>query len=254
MLLREAKEILKNNGYLIEKVDVDFNYKGPRGSAQLIVDGKTYTKKDFKNSDWQKLTSLIDKYNKLYPKFEEFLKMPIEDFTYDTLREFYKVYSKCKEQEFGIRYILKKAGFEVDRSENIEELYREKRDTITEFTKKEIEEKTDLIYVSKSDHECGWPGFEKAFVINVDWANKTFYKWRGYCAFLDLSDIPDLKMVSGGRAELSVDNINKIGDWLNDNKDLVEKEMKKGKDYFDDVAEDQARYYKDHPNGNWSGD
>jgi hypothetical protein len=61
-------------------------------------------------------------------------------------------------------------------------------------------------------------------------------------------------LVSGGRAELSVDNINKIGDWLNDNKDLVEKEMKKGKAYFDDVTEDQARYYKDHPNGNWSGD
>lgn len=253
MLLREAKEILKNNGYLIEKVDVEYNYKGHRGSAQLIVDGKIYSKKDFKNSDWQALTSFIGSYNKLYPKFDEFLKMPIEDFTYDTLSEFYKVYSKCKEQEFDIRYILKKAGFEVDRSENIEELYREKRDKITEFTKKEIEEKTDLISV-KSDYECSWPGFEKAFVINVDWANKTFYKWSGYCAFLDLSDIPDLKMVSGGRAELSVDNINKIGDWLNDNKDLVEKEMKKGKAYFDDVAEDQARYYKDHPNGNWSGD
>ncbi len=253
MLLREAKEILKNNGYLIEKIDVEYNYKGPRGSAQLIVDGKIYSKKDFKNSDWQALTSFIGSYNKLYPKFDEFLKMPIEDFTYDTLSEFYKVYSKCKEQEFDIRYILKKAGFEVDRSENIEELYREKRDKITEFTKKEIEEKTDLISV-KSDYECSWPGFEKAFVINVDWANKTFYKWSGYCAFLDLSDIPDLKLVSGGRAELSVDNINKIGDWLNDNKDLVEKEMKKGKAYFDDVAEDQARYYKDHPNGNWSGD
>ena len=49
MLLKEAKEILKNNGYLIEKIDVDLNYKGPRGSAQLFVDGKTYTKKDFLN-------------------------------------------------------------------------------------------------------------------------------------------------------------------------------------------------------------
>lgn len=254
MLLREAKEILKNNGYLIEKIDVNFNYKGPRGSAQLIVDGKTYSKKDFKNSDWQKLVSFIDKYNKLYPKFEEFLQMPIEDFTYDALSEFYKVYSKCKEQEFGIRYILKKAGFEVDRSENIEELYREKRNKIKEFTKKEIEENTDLVYVDKSDYVCSWPGFEKAFSINVNWSDKTFYKWSGYCAFLDLSDIPDLKYVSRGRAELSVDNINKIGNWLNDNKDLVEKEIKKGKDYFDDVAEDQERYYKDHPNGNWSGD
>ena len=36
--------------------------------------------------------------------------------------------------------------------------------------------------------------------------------------------------------------------------EYVRKEMKRGSDYFDDVAADQARYYKDHPNGNWSGD
>lgn len=254
MLLREAKQILKDNGYLIEKVDINFNYNGPRGSAQLIVNGKTYSNKDFKKSDWHKLTTIIYTYNKLYPKFEKFLKMPNEDFTHNALREFYNSYYELKSQEYQINRILRTAGIELDRSVSIEKQYIEKIDKITEYTKKEIEEKTDLICINKSDHECGWPGFEDAFVINVDWKDKTFYKWAGYCAFLDLSDIPDLERVGGGRAELSVDNINKIGNWLNDNKELVEKEMKKGKNYFDAVAEDQRNYYREHPNGNWSGD
>ena len=59
---------------------------------------------------------------------------------------------------------------------------------------------------------------------------------------------------SRGRYDLTPANINKIEKWLNDNKDLVDKEMKKGKAYFDSVDADQASYYKAHPKGNWSGD
>ena len=74
----------------------------------------------------------------------------------------------------------------------------------------------------------------------------------------DLSDIDGLTATrntwSRGQYDLTAENLNKIEKWLNDNEEFVRKEMKRGSDYFDSVAEDQARYYKDHPNGNWSGD
>ena len=157
---------------------------------------------------------------------------------------------------------MKKANIDADTGESVEDVYRKKSSEVVKYNKDLVKNETNAKLEERngkvSDHEIVFPNFERAITLNVDWSRGTFYKWTGLCAFIDLSDIDSLTATrntwSRGQYDLTADNLNKIEKWLNDNEEFVRKEMKRGSDYFDSVAEDQARYYKDHPNGNWSGD
>ena len=257
MLLREAKEILNKHGYILEDYEYSINYKGPRGSAIVDINGKQFSKKDFKNSDWIKLSNDIATFNSYYPAFKKILDMDPAELA-DNMDDFWIIRCKIKDPQLRIGWYLKAANLDADVGEPIDELYKKKRNEVIKYNKKLIADKTNAILADKSDHVLCFPGFERAITLNVEWGNGTFYQWSGLCAFISLSEIKGLTQNRypdrRGEYDLTPENLNKIEKWMNDNKDYIEKEMEKGRNYFDSVAADQARYYSDHPNGNWSGD
>lgn len=265
MLFKEAKEYLNQNGYILEDHEIKKEYNGPRGTAVVTINGKKITANDFpkgtRDSNWKNLGNSIATFNSSYSKWEKYADMDAAELA-NYMQDFWNLTYNLQNTKARIDYYLKNAKIDADTGESLEATYNRKRDEVIKYNKDIVENETNAKLEERngkvSNHELVFPRFEKAITLNVDWANGTFYKWSGLCTFIDLSDIDGLTQNrdnwSKGRYDLTADNLNKIEKWLNDNEEYVKKEMKRGSDYFDDVAADQARYYKDHPNGNWSGD
>jgi hypothetical protein len=265
MNLNEAILELKEHGYICEKIDIDLNYKGPHNSAVLTINGKNFTANDFpkgtKDTNWKHLRNAIATFKSYYPKWQKYVDMDVSELA-NYMSDFWNITHELNNCKGMINYFLKKANIDADTGESVRDIYRSKSDEVEKYNKDLVKNETNAKLEERngkvSDHEIVFPRFERAITLNVDWINGTFYKWTGLCAFIDLSDIDGLTASrntwSRGRYDLTADNLNKIEQWLNDNEEYVRKEMKRGSDYFDSVAEDQRRYYKDHPNGNWSGD
>ena len=265
MLFKEAKEFLNSKGYILEDLEIKKEYNGPRGSAVVTINGKKITANDFpkgtKDGAWKNLGNSIATFNSYYPKWKKYVDMDADELV-NYMHDFWHLTYDLKNTKARIDDYLKNAKIDADTGESIEDIYYRKRGEVIKYNKDVVENETNAKLEERngkvSDHELVFPKFEKAITLNVDWTDGTFYKWSGLCTFIDLSDIDGLTHNrtdwTRGRYDLTADNLNKIEKWLNDNEELVRKEMKRGRDYFDSVAEDQARYYKDHPNGNWSGD
>ena len=193
MLLSEARRILEQNGYLIEGLDYDLNRKGPRGSIQVIINGTTFTAKDFtKDSNWVKLQNEIKSFKKFYPEWLKMSKMSIEELSKNII-EFFNLTNVLDNNQRRIHRYLEVEGLDADLGESVDDVYNEKSKEVEKYNKEIIADETNAIVVGK-DNELSWSGFEKAIVINVDWIDATFYKWRGYCAFISLSNIPGLTL------------------------------------------------------------
>lgn len=265
MNLNEAILELKEHGYICEKIDIDLNYNGPRGSAVLTINGKKITASDFpkgtKDTNWKHLRNAIAKFNSYYPKWQKYEDMDASELA-NYMSDFWNLTHELDICQGMINYYLKSAKIDANAGESVRDIYSTKRKEVVKYNKDLVENETNAKFEERngkvSDHEIVFPNFERAITLNVDWTNGTFYKWTGLCAFISLSQIKGLTATrntwSRGNYDLTAENLNKIEKWLNDNEEFVRKEMKRGSDYFDDVAEDQARYYKSHPNGNWSGD
>ena len=265
MLLSEAKRILKKRGYILEDYEIKKEYNGPRGSAVVTINGKKITANDFpkgtKDSNWKKLGDEIATFKSYYPKWQKYVDMDAAELA-NYMHDFWHLTYDLKNSQGRIDYYLKSATIDADTGENVMDIYRSKRAEVVKYNKELVKNETNAKFEERngkvSDHEIVFPRFERAITLNVDWTAGTFYKWSGLCAFISLSNIDGLTANrnewSRGKYDLTAENLNKIEKWLNDNEDFVRKEMKRGSDYFDDVAADQARYYADHPNGNWSGD
>lgn len=259
MLLSEAKQILRKNGYLFEKIEIDSDFEGPRHSQQIIINGKKFTKKEwlektnFKARIWNELSLAVNSFKRNYEKFNKLNQMSLEDLAKgDNWSEYLVFGEKCGELQRHIDYYAK--GMDVDMGDDIDDIVEEKKAKMLKYTKKDIEDNTDLVGVQHG--HFAWPGFEDALEIYIDWGDRTFHKISGYCMWTELSDIPGLDRADdySDRYNLTSTNINKIGKWLKDNKDKVEVEVRRGKGESDEIAADMKRYYAKHPNGNWSGD
>ena len=265
MLFKEAKEFLNSKGYILEDFEIKKEYNGPRGSAVVTINGKKFTANDFpngtKDTNWKKLGSAIVSFNSQYPKWEKYANMDADELA-NYMKDFSSLTNVLNGYINRINYILKKANIDATIDDNIIEPYRSKRDEVVKYNKKLVKNETNAKLEERNgkvnDHILCFPDFERAITFNVDWVNGTFYKWSGLCVFVDLSQIEGLtnNRNSGSNSyyDLTADNLNKIEQWFIENEDYIRKEMKRGNDYFDSVAKDQERYYKEHPNGNWSGD
>ena len=265
MLFKEAKEFLNSKGYILEDYEFKKEYNGPRGSAVVTINGKKITANDFpkgtRDSNWRNLGNAIATFNSRYRNWQKYVDMEIPELA-NYMSDFWHQTYELQNAKAYISYYLKKANIDADTGNSVEDTYRSKREKVEKYNKDLVKNETNAKLEERngkvSDHEIVFPNFERAITLNVDWTEGTFYKWTGLCAFIDLSDIDGLTATRNtwtrGRYDLTAENLNKIEKWLNDNEEFVRKEMKRGSDYFDSVAEDQARYYKDHPNGNWSGD
>jgi hypothetical protein len=265
MLFKEAKEFLNSKGYILEDFEIKKEYNGPRGSAVVTINGKKITADDFpkgtRDSNWRNLGNAIATFKSYYPKWQKYVDMDVAELA-NYMSDFWHLTHELENCQGRINYFLKNAKIDASAGNSVIETYRSKSDEVEKYNKDLVENETNAKLEERngkvSDHEIVFPNFERAITLNVDWVNGTFYKWTGLCAFIDLSDIDGLtanrNTWTRGQYDLTAENLNKIEKWLNDNEEFVRKEMKRGSDYFDDVAEDQARYYKDHPNGNWSGD
>lgn len=265
MLFKEAKEFLNSKGYILEDFEIKKEYNGPRGSAVVTINGKKITADDFpkgtRDSNWRNLGNAIATFKSYYPKWQKYVDMDVAELA-NYMSDFWHLTHELENCQGRINYFLKNAKIDASAGNSVIETYRSKSDEVVNYNKDLVENETNAKFEERngkvSDHEIVFPNFERAITLNVDWVNGTFYKWTGLCAFIDLSDIDGLtanrNTWTRGNYDLTAENLNKIEKWLNDNEEFVRKEMKRGSDYFDDVAEDQARYYKDHPNGNWSGD
>ena len=265
MLFKEAKEFLNRKGYILEDFEIKKEYNGHRGSAVVTINGKKITADDFpkgtRDSNWRNLGNAIATFKSYYPKWQKYVDMNVAELA-NYMSDFWHLTHDLENCQGRINYFLKNAKIDASAGNSVIETYRSKSDEVVNYNKDLVENETNAKLEERngkvSDHEIVFPRFERAITLNVDWVNGTFYKWTGLCAFIDLSDIDGLTATRNtwtrGQYDLTAENLNKIEKWLNDNEEFVRKEMKRGSDYFDDVAEDQARYYKDHPNGNWSGD
>lgn len=265
MLFKEAKEFLNSKGYVLEDFEIKKEYTGPSGSAVVTIDGKKFTANDFpkgtKDTNWKKLGSAIVSFNSQYPKWEKYEKMDADKLS-NYMKDFLTLTNDLNSDLKRINYILKQANIDATVSDNVMEPYYSKRDEVIKYNKKLVKNETNAKLEERngkvSDHILCFPNFEKAITFNVDWVNGTFHQWSGLCVFVDLSQIEGLtnnrNNSSNGYYDLTANNLNKIEQWLIENEDYIRKEMKHGGEYFDSVARDQARYYKEHPNGNWSGD
>lgn len=265
MNLNEAILELKEHGYICEKFDIDLNYNGPRGSAILTINGKKFTANDFpngtKDTNWKHLRDAIVRFKTYYPKWQKYVDMDVSELS-NYMSDFWKLTQELEKCQNIINYNLKSAKIDADIGESALNTYSIRKDEVIKYNKKLVENETNAKLEERNgkvnDHVLCFPNFERAITLNVDWVKGTFYQWSGLCVFVSLSQIKGLtKNRSNGSSnyyDLTADNLNKIEQWFNDNEDYIRKEMKRGSDHFDDVAKDQARYYKSHPNGNWSGD
>lgn len=277
MLLREAKEILKKRGYSIlkEEKTTSIDLWG-----MIIVDADDYTKNMFNRIVL--LKKKIDAWLE-NPTLEEYVSSMIDTLkrTVNTRRDrkyVWDIRSFEIEKELGVDKLKKELNAKLIKCQKE---YKEKvKDATAELAEKlglnvkgtKMYYEDDLLtdnniiyfvpnYKIKKNSEFDWEpvivslkasGF---FEISNSTIGTGENKIKVPCWDIPESD-PNYKTSYWKNWQVvpTKETVDEIYDWIMDNIDAVKENATRNKNNQEGYLEDQRNYYREHPNGNWSGD
>lgn len=277
MLLREAKEILKNRGYSILKED--------KITTVDLWDMITVNAEDYTSNMFSRIV-LLKK------KIDEWLENPTREENVSSMIDTLKRTVNTRRDR---KYVWDIRSFEIEKELGVDELKKELyaksvkcRKEYDEKEKEAIAELADefgMIVKGKRlyydndfliDNTIIYfePNFKVKQNSEFDWEPELVSLRTG--GFFESSnstigtdenkikvpcwDIPESdpnyhkSYWKNWQVVPTKETVDDIYDWIMDNIDVVKEDAIRNKNSQEGYLEDQRNYYKEHPNGNWSGD